>query len=339
MDFRSRAISESLGKTRRETRGCSGSTLTCNMAIPAFQSYLLPALTALGNGQVWSNDRMSEELAAHFKLSDQERANMLPSGVRPRYRDRAIWALTYLFHAGLARRPKRGSYEITPAGIALLKSSPKEITQRFLIENYPSFRAFATPSAGTQSKDSSCAPNVASTGADATPTDRFETAFNELQLALVGELLERLASLSPKGFEHAVLNVLRAMGYAADEQSVLHTGQSGDEGIDGIIYQDPMGLDRVYVQAKNWANPVSGPDLSKFVGAMDLQGASKGVFVTRSTFTPQAMNFAEKSMKRIVLVDGNRFARLMIQYEVGVTTIRSYKLCRADADFFEEGDE
>jgi restriction system protein len=309
------------------------------MAIPAFQTFLLPALRALGNGQTWTNDRMSEDLAAHFKLTDEDKSDMLPSGVRPRYRDRAIWALTYLFHAGLARRPKRGNYEITPAGIALLKSSPKEITQRFLSENYPSFRAFATPSSGAEGKDSSCATTVASTGADATPTDRFETAFNELQLALVGELLERLASLSPKGFEHAVLNVLRAMGYAADEQSVLHTGQSGDEGIDGVIYQDPMGLDRVYVQAKNWANPVSGPDLSKFVGAMDLQGASKGVFVTRSTFTAQAMNFAEKSMKRIVLVDGNRFARLMIQYEVGVTTIRSYKLCRADADFFEEGDE
>lgn len=307
------------------------------MAIPAFQTYLLPALRALGDGQAWTNDRMSEELAAQFKLTDADKADMLPSGVRPRYRDRAIWALTYLFHAGLARRPKRGNYEITPDGIALLNSPPKEITQRFLIESYPSFRAFATQSSGSQGKHPASAAVPASTGVEATPTDRFETAFNELQLALVGELLERLASLSPKGFEHAVLNVLRAMGYAADEQSVLHTGQSGDEGIDGIIYQDPMGLDRVYVQAKNWEGNVSGPDLSKFVGAMDLQGASKGVFVTRSSFTPQAQSFAEKSMKRIVLVDGNRFARLMIQYGVGVTTIQSYKLCRADADFFEEG--
>jgi len=310
------------------------------MAIPAFQAYLLPALKALGDGQVWTNDRMSEELGAHFKLTDEDKADLLPSGVRPRYRDRAIWALTYLFQAGLARRPKRGHYEITPDGFALLRSPPNEITQRFLIENYPSFRAFAVHSSRAQGKDSATAPASANTGVEATPTDRFETAFNELQLALVGELLERLASLTPKGFEHAVLNVLRAMGYAADEQSVLHTGQSGDEGIDGVIYQDPMGLDRVYVQAKNWANPVSGPDLSQFVGAMDLQGASKGVFVTRSTFTAQAMNFEDKkSIKRIVLVDGNRFARLMIQYGVGVTTMRSYKLCRVDADFFEEGDE
>ena len=316
-----------------------GSTLHNIMAIPAFQSYLMPALRALGDGQSWTNDRMSEELAAHFKLTSIDRSDMLPSGVRPRYRDRAIWALTYLFHAGLARRPKRGSYEISADGIALLKAPPKELTQRFLIDNYPSFRAFATQSSGSQSKDSTAVPTSVSTGVEATPTDRFETAFNELQLALVANLLGRLAALSPKGFEHAVLNVLRAMGYAADDQSVLHTGQSGDEGIDGIIYQDPMGLDRVYVQAKNWASPVSGPDLSKFVGAMDLQGASKGVFVTRSSFTAQAMNFAEKSMKRIVLVDGDRFARLMIQYGVGVTTIRSYKLCRADADFFEEGDE
>jgi restriction system protein len=309
------------------------------MAIPAFQSYLLPALRALGNGEVWSNGRMSEELSLHFKLTPEDKANLLPSGVRPRYRDRAIWALTYLFHAGLARRPTRGKYEITPAGVSLLNSNPKEITQRFLIDNYPGFRAFATQSSGTESKGTMPSGVAPTSAAEQTPSDRFETAFNELQASLVSELLDRLASLSPEGFEHAVLKLLRAMGYAADEQSVQHTGQSGDEGIDGIIYQDPMGLDRVYVQAKNWANPVSGPDLSKFVGAMDLQGASKGVFVTRSTFTTQANSFAEKSMKRIVLVDGSRFAKLMIQYGVGVTTVRSYQVCRADADFFDEAAE
>ena len=309
------------------------------MAIPAFQSYLLPALKALGNGEVWSNDRMAQELALHFNLTAEDRANLLPSGVRPRYRDRAIWALTYLFHAGLAKRPSRGKYQVTPEGVSLLSSNPKEITQRFLIDNYPDFRDFATQSSGNESKGSTQVNNGQTSAAEQTPSDRFETAFNELQASLVSELIDRLASLSPEGFEHAVLKLLRAMGYAADEQSVQHTGQSGDEGIDGIIYQDPMGLDRVYVQAKNWANPVSGPDLSKFVGAMDLQGASKGVFVTRSTFTAQATSFAEKSMKRIVLVNGQRFAKLMIQYGVGVTTIRSYQLCRADADFFEESDE
>jgi restriction system protein len=309
------------------------------MAIPAFQNYLLPALKLLGDGQKWTKQRMAEELALAFKLSMQDRADMLPSGARPRYRDRAIWALTYLFHAGLAQRPKRGTYEITPEGLALLRSPPKEITKPFLIENYPSFRVFATQSSDAPDKGVSATPSSASGGGEATPTDRFEIAFNELQIALIGELLDRLASLSPRGFEHAVLNVLRAMGYAADDHSVLHTGQSGDEGIDGIIYQDPMGLDRVYVQAKNWANPVSGPDLSKFVGAMDLQGASKGVFVTRSVFTAQASSFAEKSMKRIVLVDGSRLARLMVQYGVGVATIRNYQLCRIDLDFFEETDD
>lgn len=309
------------------------------MGIPAFQNYLLPALQALGNGEVWSNDRLSEQLSLHFKLTPEDKANLLPSGVRPRYRDRAIWALTYLFHAGLARRPARGKYEITPAGLSLLGSNPKELTQRFLIDNYPAFRAFATQSSGNEPKGTTPSSVTPMSAAEQTPSDRFETAFNELQATLIAELLDRLAAMTPEGFEHAVLKLLRAMGYAADEQSVQHTGQSGDEGIDGVIHQDPMGLDRVYVQAKNWANPVTGPDLSKFVGAMDLQGASKGVFVTRSSFTAQAVGFAEKSMKRIVLVDGNRFARLMIQYGVGVTTIRSYQVCRADADFFDESAE
>jgi len=306
------------------------------MAIPAFQSYLLPALQALGSGGLWSNDRMAEELSIHFKLTPEDKANLLPSGVRPRYRDRAIWALTYLFHAGLAQRPARGKYEITPAGVSLLGSNPNEITRSFLIDNYSGFRAFATQSSGNEPNVTTPFGVTAMTVVEQTPSDRFESAFTELQASLVSELLDRLALLSSEAFERAVLRLLRAMGYAADEHSVQHTGQSGDEGIDGIIYQDPMGLDRVYVQAKNWANPVSGPDLSKFVGAMDLQGASKGVFVTRSMFTAQAKSFAEKSMKRIVLVDGSRFARLMIQYGVGVTTIRSYQLCRADADFFDE---
>jgi restriction system protein len=309
------------------------------MTIPAFQTYLLPALKALGNGEIWTNTRMAEELATHFNLTAEDRADLLPSGVRPRYRDRAIWALTYLFHAGLAARPNRGKYEITPAGIALLKSPPKEITQRFLIENYPSFKEFATQSSGGQAAAGVAPTAIQSSAVEQTPSDRFESAFNELQATLIGELLERLANMSPEAFEHAVLKLLRAMGYAADEQSIQHTGQSGDEGIDGVIHQDPMGLDRVYVQAKNWSNSVTGPDLSKFVGAMDLQGASKGVFVTRSSFTAQAVGFADKSMKRIVLVDGNRFARLMIQYGVGVTTVRSYQLCRADADFFDEAVE
>jgi restriction system protein len=309
------------------------------MAIPAFQTYLLPTLKTLGNGEIWTNIAMAEELAKHFNLTAEDRADLLPSGVRPRYRDRAIWALTYLFQAGLATRPSRGKYEITPTGGALLKSPPKEITQRFLIENYPSFREFATQSSGSGGNSGATHANIPPSTVEQTPSDRFESAFNELQAALITELLDRLAAMSPEGFEHAVLKLLRAMGYAADEQSVQHTGRSGDEGIDGVIHQDPMGLDRVYVQAKNWANPVSGPDLSKFVGAMDLQGASKGVFVTRSSFTAQAVGFAEKSMKRIVLVDGNRFARLMIQYGVGVNTVRAYQVCRADADFFDESAE
>lgn len=311
-------------------------SLPTAMAIPPFQRWLLPALKTLGNGQVWTPEGMSEALATSFDLTADDKAQMLPSGVRPRYRDRSIWALTYLLHAGLAQRPTRGKYEISPTGIALLESHPREITQRFLIDNYPSFRELKSRTSREPATSDSVADSLS---ALATPSDRFEAAFAELRASLIGDLLGRLSSLSPSGFERTVLEVLRAMGYAADEQSIQHTGQTGDGGIDGIIYQDPMGLDRVYVQAKNWANPVSGPDLSQFVGAMDLQGASKGVFVTRSSFTTQAKEFADMSVKRIVLVDGHRFATLMIQYGVGVTTVRSYSIGRVDADFFEGTDE
>lgn len=305
------------------------------MAIPAFHFYLLPTLQKLGDGQVWTGSRMAEELADHFALSAEDRSEVLPSGARHRYEDRASWALQWLFQAGLVQRPKRGFYEITPEGLSLLQTNPKEITQRFLMDRYPSFRDFATRTSARKDETKAEQPSQLGHVPDETPTERLDAAFEEMQSALVGELLGKLAGLSPAGFEHVVLEVLRAMGYAADDESVKHTGQSGDEGIDGIIYQDPLGMDRVYVQAKNWEGPVSGPDLSKFVGAMDLQGAAKGVFVTRSSFTAQAKTFADRSMKRIVLVDGARLARIMIQYGVGVTKVRTYSVCRVDADFFE----
>ena len=305
------------------------------MAIPAFHYYLLPTLQKLGDRQVWTGMQMAEALADHFQLSTEDRAEVLPSGGRFRYQDRVAWALQWLFQAGLVRRPRRGHYEISDEGLALLRTAPTEITQRFLIDNYPSFRDFASHTTSRRASNPTAPASMPAAVQDETPSERLDAAFEELQSALVGELLGKLASLSPTGFEHAVLEVLRAMGYAADDQSVQHTGQSGDEGIDGIIYQDPLGMDRVYVQAKNWESPVSGPDLSKFVGAMDLQGAAKGVFFTRSTFTGQAKTFAERSMKRIVLVDGARLARMMIQYGVGVTRVQTYAVCRVDADFFE----
>ena len=299
------------------------------MPIPPFQQYLLPALELLRDDQVHSLAQAAEALAVHFKLNPTDRAQMLPSEVRHRYQDRAIWAFTYLYQAELASRPTRGKYRITSEGFALLKEAPTEITQKFLIERYPAFKKFARP------KKPALGLPVPPGGDDDTPLERLEDAHEELQSALESELLDRIANISSEQFEHLVLDVLRSMGYASGLQGVGHTGQSGDEGIDGIISQDHLGLERVFVQAKNWEGPVPGPELSKFVGAMDLRGATKGVFFTRSTFTSQAQGFAEKSMKRIVLIDGERLANLMIQFGIGVTQVHQYKICRIDGDYFE----
>jgi restriction system protein len=289
------------------------------MPVPPFADFLKASLLTVTDGSVWDSERLSEALSIRFGLTPADRAELLPSGARPRYIDRAIWSLTYLYQASLMSKPSRGRYVITEAGMALAKDPPEVLNKKFLQEQYPEFAKFATVAG---------AGNVPPNGGQGTEDTGLGTS-------LAAELLDRISRLKPAAFERVVLHLLRAMGYAGSQGVVLHTGQSGDEGIDGIVSQDHLGLERVYVQAKNWEQAVPGPELSKFIGAMDLQGASKGVFFSRSMFTAQARKFAEDCMKRIILVDGQTLARLMIRFGTGVTVIQEYKVHRLDQDYFE----
>jgi len=261
---------------------------------------------------------------------------MLPSGVRARYWDRAYWSLTYLLGAGLLHRPERGKYEITKAGRDLLAKPPARLTKALLAERYPEFQSLM--GASTPAVTGPATPSTSSISADEsdTPSSRLDSAVQELDSALAEELLERVAQLTPAGFERLVLRLLSAMGYASDADAIHHTGKTGDEGIDGIVSQDHLGLDRIFIQAKNRESAITGPEMSGFIGALDQKRGTKGVFVTRSSFTPQARAFAVNGTKQVILVDGERLARLMIRFGVGVTTVREIRVCRMDQDSFDE---
>jgi restriction system protein len=306
------------------------------MPIPPFESHLLPALRLISNGELWDSTSLAASLADHFHLSIADRQEMLPSGVRSRYHDRAYWSLTYLLRAGLLERPERGRYRITAAGRMELASNPSSISKAYLQAKYPSFAAGISAGSphGAEVKCAAAAAN--SIESAATPMERLEEVIAELEESLVLELQEKFPSINPANFERLVLRVLVAMGYAHDPASVLHTGQTGDEGIDGVVAQDHLGMDRVYVQAKNQADPVSGPEMSKFIGALDQKRGTKGVFFTRSTFTQQARHFASNSTKQIILVDGKRLAELMARFGVGVATTRQFRVARIDQDYFDD---
>jgi restriction system protein len=306
------------------------------MPVPPFESHLLPALRVLGDGTLWDSAGLAGRLADHFKLSAMDREEMLPSGIRTRYHDRATWSLTYLFRAGLLERPERGRYRITQSGLDLLSSNPPAITKSFLQTNYPSFFASTQGTTSAMSSSGSGAAPATSLEATATPLERLEEVIEEIEQSLVVDLQAKFPSLSPANFERLVLRVLVAMGYAYDPASAIHTGQTGDEGIDGIVAQDHLGMDRVYVQAKNQVDAVSGPAMSNFIGALDQKRGTKGVFFTRSHFTQQARQFAANSTKQIVLIDGKRLAELMSRFGVGVTITHQFRVARVDQDFFDE---
>lgn len=307
------------------------------MPVPPFEEHLLPALRVLGDGGTWTSIKLAERLADHFKLTAADRAEMLPSGVRARYWDRAYWSLTYLLGAGLLHRPERGKYEITQAGRELLANPPAKLTKALLAERYPAFQSLmgASDTAAATGSASSSTSSISADESD-TPSSRLDSAVQELESALADELLERVARLTPAGFERLVLKLLSSMGYASDAGAVQHTGKSGDEGIDGIVSQDHLGLDRIFIQAKNRESAITGPEMSGFIGALDQKRGTKGVFVTRSAFTPQAKAFAVNGTKQVIMVDGERLARLMIRFGVGVTTVREIRVCRTDQDSFDE---
>jgi len=269
-------------------------------------------------------------------ISEQDRQELLPSGMQPIYRNRAGWAHDRLKRAGLSQSPHRGYWQLTDEGrkFALAHSSPlspAEVEQ--LANGFMGVRLSPSPADAPMAPGSQT-PLIDQNASVASPEERLGQAVAELRRSVADELLEVLARVTPRFFEFIVLDLLHRMGYGANRSDLQHVGGSGDRGIDGIISLDRLGLEKVYVQAKRWQGVVGRPEIQAFYGALAGQRAHKGVFISTSTYTPQAKEFAN-SVQYIVLVDGARLAELMIDYEVGVSA-RTVKVPKLDSDYFDE---
>lgn len=267
-------------------------------------------------------------LAARFRLTEEERRQLLPSGRQRVFHNRVAWARTYLVQARLLESAGRGRFRISERGREVLASRPARIDIKFL-DQYPEFREFRS-----RKGPSKTLPDTAAEGR--TPDEQMEAAFERHRQALKAELLERLRSSPPSFFERVVVDTLVAMGYGGSREDMAWiVGGSGDEGIDGVIHQDPLGLDVIYVQAKRWGDRTVGrPVVEAFVGALQGRQASKGVLITTGSFTKEAKEFARRIPNPVVLVDGDRLAELMIEHGVGVRTAVTYEVKRIDNDYF-----
>lgn len=307
------------------------------MPIPDYQTFMLPLLKRLADGKVRVFKDAVSELADEFKLTPEERAELLPSGGTLRFASRVGWAKTYMKKAGLLIQPKRGLVQITRTGSEVLAERPARIDVDYLMR-FPDFVEFRTGSRDPDSVVSEVAMD--STAAELTPDEIMDKAYQRSREALGDELLERVKSASPAYFERIVVQLLISMGYGGNQQEAGRAvGKSGDGGIDGVINEDRLGLDAIYVQAKRWDGRTVGPeDVRGFIGALDnKQGAHKGVFITTSTFTPSAIETASRSRTyKVVLIDGRRLADLMIEHGIGVSASATYQLKRIDSDFFAE---
>jgi restriction system protein len=307
------------------------------MAVPDYQSLMLPLLQFAAQKETeTSTSEAVEALAKELSLTEDDLKEMLPSGIQSTFFNRVGWASTYMKKAGLLEATRRGFYRITDRGKDLLKKQPKAINSK-LLRQYPEFLEFQQLK-GTRTGDTVNDSKRASDVSTATPSEALEAAYENLRDELADELLARLKKTSPAFFERVVVELLVKMGYGgsrADAGKAI--GRSGDGGIDGIIKEDKLGLDVVYIQAKRWDNnPVGRPDVMQFAGALQAQRAKKGIFITTSRFTDDARNYVSQIGSKIVLIDGEQLTGLMIEHDVGVSTVSLYPVKKIDSDYFEE---
>jgi restriction system protein len=299
------------------------------MPIPDYQSLMHPVLRTAGDEQEHSLSDAFQTLAEEFRLSSEERNKLLPSGRQPVFENRVGWAITYLKKAGLLESRGRGRFRITPRGLDVLRSNPPRIDVRFLVQ-FPEFVQF-------RSSRSAESDEAATEAEPETPEETLEVGYRSLLRNLVEELLDRVKKSSPKFFEKLVVDLLVAMGYGGSRRDAAQAvGQTGDDGIDGIINEDKLGLDVVYVQAKRWGAAVGRPIVQAFAGSLEGHRAKKGVLITTSYFTQDAREYVTRIEKKIVLIDGEQLAELMIEYGVGVTQVAKYDIKKVDFDYFQE---
>lgn len=298
------------------------------MAIPTFQEIMLPLLKLAGDGEAHKFHDTVAKLAEEFDLSEEEKSTLIPSG-QPRFENRVGWAKTYLKKSKLITYPERGQIQVTQRGLDVLQEKPKKIDMEFLKQfpEYVEFRQGKQPNDETSNGDEE----------DSTPEEALENAYQKIREDLADELLETIFKSSPVFFEKLVVDLLVAMGYGGTQRDTARAvGRSGDGGIDGIIYEDKLGLETIYLQAKRWQrdSKIGSPQIRDFVGALTYKNARKGVFITTTDFTDDALNFASGLALKVVLINGERLTNLMIDYGIGVTTRISYKIKNLDSDYF-----
>ncbi|MCH8479307.1 MAG: restriction endonuclease [Wenzhouxiangella sp.] len=300
------------------------------MAIPDFQSIMRPMLEHLADGEVHTNRETNEYLAEYFQLSEEELSEMLPSGYAKLFDNRIGWAKTHLKGAGLIEAPARAKYRITQRGLDALSQTKQPINLAYL-KQFDEYREFQSGSKNEKAKEPETSTD------DLTPLEHIEFGYQKVRQELELELIEKVKSGSPAFFERVVVELLVAMGYGGSRKDAGQTlGKSGDGGIDGVIKEDRLGLDVIYLQAKRWEGTVGRPEIQKFAGALQGQRAKKGIFLTTSGFSTEAKQYASFIDSRIVLIDGETLAGLMIDAGIGVSKVATYDVKRLDSDYFEE---
>lgn len=302
------------------------------MPIPDYQSIMLPLLKLVADGGEYKLTNLVDTLGNQFSLTDEERAELLPSGQTFVFGSRVSWARTYLKKAGILDSPKRGVITITNRGESVLRQKPQQLNVVFL-RQYPEFLEFQTtkkPENGEPEAESVLTPQQ-------TPEEALEVSYLSIRKALAQDLIDKVINLPPAFFEKLVVELLVRMGYGGSiKDAGKAVGKSGDEGIDGTIKEDKLGLDIIYIQAKRWkpGNIVGRPEIHKFIGALAGQGAKKGIFITTSSFTREALEYVPRNETKIVLIDGEQLSQLMIDYNLGVALQQTFEVKRIDNDYF-----
>lgn len=301
------------------------------MAIPDFQSLMLPLLRFLADGAERSTQETLDALAETLGLSAADVSQPMPSRKAPLFTNRVAWAKLHLKRAGLLDSPRRGVYRLTDRGRDLLRDPPPKVTLAYLTR-FPEYVEFRGRSRTSGDGESELEINQET---ERTPEEYIEYGYSRLRAALADEILTRIAQMPPAFFEKLVVDLLVAMGYGGSQRDAGRAvGPGADEGIDGVIKEDRLGLETIYIQAKRWQATVGRPEIQRFAGALQGQRARKGIFITTSDFSKEAEAYAGSIQSTIVLVNGAQLAELMIDHGIGVTSVNSYEIKRLDSDYF-----
>lgn len=306
--------------------------------IPDFQTIMFPLLKILADKKEHTLKNLVSQICDKFSLTEKERNELVPSGIQTKMYNRVTWALTHFKKANLILSPKRSTFVIVDKGIEVLTSNLQRIDLKVLkeIPEYKMWKASYNKD-WKESHSSETKEVMDDIETEKTPEELLDYSYSRIKEELAIEIIEKIKECSPSFFERLVVDLLIKMGYGGSKKEAGRViGKSGDGGIDGIINEDKLGLDSIYIQAKKWDGSVGRPEIHKFIGALAGQGAKKGIFITTSYFTKEANDFQPKNDTKIVLIDGKKLADLMIEYSVGVTTKFNYEMKKMDNDYFEE---